>query len=194
MYSTLGLKGEGHLVENGWKKQWVCVYVCVAPYAAATPPQVQQVATVQQIGTVPGQQATYMTTQPMYGAVNAVPQGMVNIQQQPTAVAMPYATTIQTQQQQSTLGVQSSAPMTTQQYLQTMGLQQQQGAQIALGQTQQTNIGTTWMQQQQQPVQQQLVGQFQRQQPYQQATQTQQAAVPQQQAYQSSGLVKLNIV
>ncbi|RCN50691.1 hypothetical protein ANCCAN_03304 [Ancylostoma caninum] len=175
-------------------------YSLKAPYAAATPPQVQQVAAVPQIAAVP-QQTAYVATQTtaMYGAVQtAMPQQMVGIpQQQPAPVGVPYATTVQ-QQQPSTIGVQSSAPMTTQQYLQTVGLQQaqqqqQQGTTLGMAQPQQTTLnapyagmGTTtqWMQQQQQqPAQQQMM-----------SLQRPQSVVSQQQAYQSSGLVKLNLV
>ncbi|PIO63561.1 hypothetical protein TELCIR_14836 [Teladorsagia circumcincta] len=170
-------------------------YSLKAPYAAATPPQVQQVATVPQIGAVPGQQPTYIPGQPtaVYGTVGAT-------MQQGLAV----------QQQQPTIGVQSSAPMTTQQYLQSVGLQQAQqqqaGAQLGLGQVQQTTLnapyagvsaGTSWMQQQQQQpaVQQQMIGQYQRQPSFQQSPQRQSSMVPQQQqSYQTGGLVKLNIM
>ncbi|VDM67677.1 unnamed protein product, partial [Strongylus vulgaris] len=171
-------------------------YSLKAPYAAAAPP-VQQVAAVPQV--VP-QQATYMTTQPtMYATQTAVPQQMVGIPQQPAPVAVPYATTIQ--QQTPAIGVQSSAPMTTQQYFndanmvfrQTVGLQQtqhqQQGTTLGMSQPQQTTLNapyagmstaTQWMQQQ--PAQQQVMG-----------VQRSQSVVPQQ-PYQSSGLVKLNLV
>ncbi|KAK5981612.1 hypothetical protein GCK32_007340 [Trichostrongylus colubriformis] len=117
-------------------------YSLKAPYAAATP-QVQQVAPVPQIGAIPAQQTTYISSQPsaVYGAVGApVQQGLVNVQPQQ---GLQYATAVQ--QQQPTVGVQSSAPMTTQQYLQSVGLQQAQqqqqpGAQIGLGQVQQTTL------------------------------------------------------
>ncbi|KAE9419483.1 hypothetical protein Angca_001442, partial [Angiostrongylus cantonensis] len=182
-----------------------------APYAVATPPQVQPLTSVPQIGTVTGQQGPFINNQPstMYAAVPATvqQQGVISVpQQQPAPVGVQYASTVQ--QQQSTLGVQSSAPMTTQQYLQTVGLQTQQQptAQFAVGQTQQStlsapyagvNTSTPWIQQQQQqqPMQQPVLGQFQRQPPYQQSQQHQQQPVAaQQQPYQSGGLVKLNIM
>ncbi|VDO53076.1 unnamed protein product [Haemonchus placei] len=181
-------------------------YSLKAPYAVATPPQVQQMATVPQMGAVPAQQTTYLPNQttPVYGTVGAtMHQGLVNVQPQ----QVPYVTAVQ--QQQSAIGVQSSAPMTTQQYLQSVGLQQAQqqqqtGAQLGLGQVQQTtlnapyagvNTGTSWMQQQQPAVQQQMVGQYQRQPTFQQSPQRQSSLVPQQQqSYQAGGLVKLNIM
>ncbi|KAJ1369664.1 hypothetical protein KIN20_031176 [Parelaphostrongylus tenuis] len=182
-------------------------YSLKAPYAVATPPQVQTLPSVPQIGTVTGQQASFITSQQpatMYTAVPAtVQQGIVGVpQQQPAAVGVQYAT--QVQQQQSTLGVQSSAPMTTQQYLQTVGLQQSQqqpGTQFTVGQAQQSTLNapyaglsasTPWIQQQQQqqqqqqPMQQSLLGQFQRQPPYQQSPQRQ-PVVAQQQPYQAGG-------
>ncbi|KAK6008966.1 hypothetical protein OSTOST_26135, partial [Ostertagia ostertagi] len=182
-------------------------YSLKAPYAAATPPQVQHVAAVPQIGAVPGQQTTYLSSQPtaVYGTVGAtMQQGLVNVQPQQ---GLPYVTAVQ--QQQPAIGVQSSAPMTTQQYLQSVGLQQAQqqqaGAQLGLGQVQQTTLnapyagvsaGTSWMQQQQQQpaVQQQMIGQYQRP-SFQQSPQRQSSMVPQQQqSYQTGGLVKLNIM
>ncbi|XGW03968.1 hypothetical protein V3C99_015255 [Haemonchus contortus] len=182
-------------------------YSLKAPYAVATPPQVQQMAAVPQMGAVPAQQTTYLPNQtaPVYGTVGAtMHQGLVNVQPQQ---GVPYVTAVQ--QQQSTIGVQSSAPMTTQQYLQSVGLQQAQqqqqtGAQLGLGQVQQTtlnapyagvNTGSSWMQQQQPAVQQQMVGQYQRQPTFQQSPQRQSSMVPQQQqSYQTGGLVKLNIM
>ncbi|KAK6056634.1 hypothetical protein COOONC_05860 [Cooperia oncophora] len=183
-------------------------YSLKAPYAAATPPQVQQVqqvAAVPQIGAVPAQQTTYLPNQPtaVYGTVGApIQQGLVNVQ--PQQQGLQYATAVQ--QQQSTIGVQSTAPMTTQQYLQSVGLQQAQqqpqvGTQLGLGQMQQTtlnapyagvNTGSSWMQQQQQTaVQNQIIGQYQRQPEPQRQT----SLLPQQQQpYQAGGLVKLNIM
>ncbi|KJH50149.1 hypothetical protein DICVIV_03712 [Dictyocaulus viviparus] len=182
-------------------------YSLKAPYAVATPPQVQPVATVPQLGAVTGQ-APFIANQPatVYTAVPAtLQQGMIGVPQpQPSAVGVQYATPVQ--QQQSTIGVQSSAPMTTQQYLQTVGLQQtqQSTAQFAVGQSQQpplnapyagVNASTPWVQQQQ-PIQQQMLSQFQRQPPYQQSPQRQQQPVvaQQQQPYHGGGLVKLNII